>query len=140
MKRRKLHRPDPAKVIRRVQRARNRRSDDELRQIALDIHRQRIFCDRMCYSQAEVRSAFPILMLASERQRKNIAEAIGARKGRNGRHRAPGMLFEYYDKAAPLAANGLPMFFSVRVLDGVEHHKVAVMISKLAKAEREALA
>jgi hypothetical protein len=48
--------------------------------------------------------SFPILMLMSDKQRRDLAK------------RPPAMIWENIDRAAPRMINGMPMFFSIRMM------------------------
>ena len=103
---------------------------ENLNEIALGIHKGTIFCDGQCRSQDEVRMCWPILMMMDEALTERVAERIS-----DG-----GMIYSYMNDAAPLACNGLPIFFSFRTLTGPENNIVADTIEKLRKAEKKAIA
>lgn len=83
-------------------------TDEELKQIAKDLHLGKIFCDRQCPSPQAITQVFMILNFMNEEQLKDF-EAKGY-----------DFFYEYLDQAGPMAMNGLPCFFSIRCLTQAE--------------------
>lgn len=98
------------------------RTDDELKQIARDIHAGHVFTDRHIRPhewQDMVSSVFfPIAMMTKE-------ELLAQQ---------PAMLFEYLDEAAPRTINGYPCFFSARIITEDEMPRLAEYLKRLAEA------
>lgn len=82
----------------------------ELVEIAKDMYNGRIFTDRHCRSGDEVSMVFMILTLMKPKDLKKIANLTGNK----------GMIYEYMDQAGPMSVNGLPTFFSCKVLTDTE--------------------
>ncbi len=47
--------------------------------------------------------------------------------------------YEYIDKAAPRSVNGLPIFFSMRMLSRADQKRLSEKVQRLREAERTAL-
>lgn len=96
--------------------------DKELRQLVLDICDNKVFTDRHCRTADEVGMCFPVLMFMKLCDRKYMIA------------NPPGMIWEWYSKAAPTAVNGLPMFFSCHFLSPSDMDKVHPLV--VAEMER----
>lgn len=83
------------------------RTDEELKQIAVDLLAGRIFTDRHFRSTEEwqslIRSVFMVLAFMETDALKDM-----------GDHCA--MIFEYFDKAGPRSINGYPSFMSFQII------------------------
>lgn len=82
-------------------------TQEELDVFARDIYTGQIFTDRHLGNQAHsmTGSVFMILHFIPNETLRGIMRD------------KPGMFFEYLDKANPLAVNGFPTFFSVRIMN-----------------------
>lgn len=101
-------------------------TDEELKQIARDLHTGKIFCDRHCPSPEAVSQVFMILNFLNEEQLKDF-EA-----------KEFDFFYEYLDKAGPVAVNGLPSFFSIRCLNKTDSARMFDYYNKI-KAALEAV-
>jgi hypothetical protein len=97
-------------------------AEPELRQLVLDICDNKVFTDRHCRNFDEVSLCFPVLMFMKLCDRKFIAA------------NPPGLIWEFYSKAAPMSANGLPMFWSLHFLSPNDQAKLHPMV--IAEFER----
>lgn len=97
------------------------KTDKELEQIAVDLHAGKIFSDRHCKNQEELRMAFPILMLADEEMIKAMKEDEVE------------FLYEYLDQASPRTVNGLPIFLSVKTLTKKETARMFEFYKEIEK-------
>ena len=88
------------------------KTDNELKQIAVDLFDGKIFTDRHCRSEREVTSSFMIISLG------------GLSKMSKKRREDIGMIYEYLSDAAPVSMNGNPVFFSMRILTKNETKKM----------------
>jgi hypothetical protein len=80
-------------------------TDQELRLLAADIYEGRVFTDRQVEDSSDLPMVFmPIALGAFAEMTEEEFKQIG-------------LIYEYLDKAGPRAINGLPSFFSLRVLD-----------------------
>ena len=95
------------------------RSDEELKQLALDYYKGLIFTDRQCRTPEDVRSVFMILVFINKKQ----IEAL--------QKKPPKLIFEYYSKATPMAVNGYPTFFSCSFLNEEEFNKFHEFFNKI---------
>lgn len=99
------------------------KTDEELRQIALDMHLGKIFSDRHCPTPDMIRSVFMILAFMEEAQIKELQE------------RNIDFFYEYVSEAGPMAVNGMPTFFSVRMLNKGETVKMFEYYKKFKEAQ-----
>ena len=77
-------------------------TDKELKDIAISIHDGKIFTDRHC--KEAISSSFIVIALGGlSKMRKRERDNIG-------------LIYEYINKAGPMAINGNPVFFSMRKL------------------------
>lgn len=90
--------------------------EKELRQLVLDICDNKVFTDRHCHSADEVGMCFPVLQFMKLCDRKYLAA------------NPPGLIWEYYSKAAPMAVNGLPMFWSLHFLSPEDMDRVHPLV------------
>ena len=80
------------------------KTDDELKQLAVEIFDGKVFTDRHCNRSSDISMVFmPIILGAfsnmTEEERTDI-----------------GMIYEYLSEAGPRSCNGMPMFTSLRYL------------------------
>lgn len=104
------------------------KTDDELRQLAMDIVDNKVFTDRhMQEHEAHMLGQvfMPIIFMDQE-QSKAVFEDVG-------------MVYEYYSEAGPRSVNGLPMFMSVRFLSNEETNRIAPMIKEIQDFKRKFL-
>lgn len=87
-------------------------TDEEIKKLADDIYKGIVFTDRHIQNPGDISGVFMLLALLSEEQ----IEAFKANM--------PGMIYEYMDKAGPMAINGMPMFLSLRFLSQEDAKKV----------------
>jgi hypothetical protein len=80
--------------------------------LAEDIYNGDVFTDRHCRDSDEVKSVFMVLFFMDAAMRERL------------RLNPPGMVYEYNDKAGPMAVNGKPNFFSMRMLSLEEATRV----------------
>ena len=84
--------------------------EPDLKQLAIDIHAGRVFTDRHLRRDARdlLLVFMPIGFMGHEDRAQMIADMESG---------AIGMLYEYMREAGPRSINGLPSFFSVRMLN-----------------------
>jgi hypothetical protein len=115
------------------------RTDKELKQIAIDIHAGRIWTDRHCQNPDDITRVFMPLIFAladvekTEDKVEQLKRKVEKSKNRKLLEEA-GMIFEYIDKAGPMAINGMPMFLSFHILNKEETVKVCKYYEKVCKA------
>jgi hypothetical protein len=97
-------------------------SDEELKQIAIDLHGGRIFCDRQCNTPEEIGMVFISLNFMDE---KTTAEF---------KQKQPAIIYEYLSEAGPRSYNGLPCFYSMRFLNAADFEVMYGFYQKLVKA------
>jgi hypothetical protein len=84
------------------------RTNDELKQIAIDLYDGRIFSDRQVVNPKDMAMVFmPLALGALSKMSKEDTDDIN-------------MIYEYLDKAGPRSINGMPNFFSVNLLRNAE--------------------
>lgn len=82
----------------------NRLSEEEIKRLALDIYRDKVFLSSMIDHSKDYMTVFiPLVFGAWENLTRNGHEHLG-------------VFYEYYDRAGPMSINGFPMFFSFKVL------------------------
>jgi len=97
-------------------------TDEELKQIAKDLHVGKIFCDRHCPSPQAIPQVFMLLNFMNEDQIKDFQA------------KEYDFFYEYLDQAGPLAVNGLPTFFSIRCLNRTDTAKMLDYYKKIKAA------
>jgi hypothetical protein len=100
------------------------KTDEELKEIALGIHKGHIFTDRHVRSAQELSLVFmPLIFLKEEQIDKIKKEDIG-------------MVYEYMDKAGPRSVNGMPCFMSMQMITEAEAKTVIGYVEKYREAEK----
>lgn len=89
----------------------NGQRDAQLRQIAEDLYKDNIFCDRHCRNPDDIPRVFMPIMFLSPKQARNLAKNAA-------------FIYEYKYKASPRSINGMPMFTSLNYLDRQETVKM----------------
>jgi len=97
-------------------------TDDEIRKLAEDMYKGLIFTDRHLENQKELPMVFMPLALMDK---ELIGELI---------KNPPGMIYEYLDKAGPMAINGMPMFLSLKMTSVDDAKKVSDHYHKIKEA------
>ena len=87
-------------------------AEEDIKKLAEDIYKGLIFTDRHINNPGDVSRVFMPLALL----KKEEIEEFNAKP--------PGMIYEYIDKAGPMALNGMPTFFSFRFLNQEDAKKV----------------
>jgi len=94
---------------------RKMRTDEELKQVAKDLWAGKIFSDRHIPSGSDPHIMLSVFMPLAFMDKKTL----------NGMQREKiNFIYEYYDKAGPRMINGMPMFFSCRILTKPETKKM----------------
>jgi hypothetical protein len=101
-----------------------RLTDDEIKTVAADLVKGRIFTANDCPPDQITVLFFPLLALMSEGQ-LNWDDI--------------GMIYEYMDKAAPMGVNGLPFFFTCRIVNKEDWGKIGDRALKIHNAMQEAM-
>lgn len=91
-----------------------RKTDEEVKRLAVDLHAGRIFCDRHLDQVEELGEVFVILALMDRPDLQSLHDMLGPQ----------GMVYEYTDKAGPMAINGHPCFFSAKFLNSEDAERV----------------
>lgn len=105
-------------------------TDIEIMEVARGIVTGDIFCDWMVDDDDQLALIFPIVLLASEESRQSMLAILQP----GGEGTPGGMIYEYYSEAAPLAANGYPMFFSCKFMGPDDVARVKVALKPMAAA------
>lgn len=104
------------------------KTDDELKQLARDLHAGRVFTDmHIREPDAEhyarmVRMIFMPLVFMKQEQPEEMSKLD------------LGMVYEYLDRAGPRSCNGYPGFFSLQLLSRDDTDKVMEYVKKLEEA------
>ena len=105
--------------------AREPRSKEELKQLAIDMQAGKVFTDRHIRPNDIPRMmtmVFPILLFMDGEARQGMIDDGVA------------VVYEYMDKASPRAVNGYPIFFSCGTLTAVEWDTIVDMIERIEEA------
>lgn len=101
-----------------------KKTDAELKTIARDLFSGQIFSDRHCRGLHDVMSSFMVLGFGGEQLAKELTEDN------------IDFIYEYRDKAGPLAVNGRPTFLSVCLLDKEDTAKMFQYYDKYKEFEK----
>jgi hypothetical protein len=104
-----------------------RKSDDEIKQLALDVALGKVFGSWMLDHEDEASMCFVVLMLCGPREHAQL--------------RAAGVtaVYEYLDKAGPRTVNGLPSFLSMQLLNQEDQGRLAGAVRRLEDFQRDFL-
>lgn len=87
-------------------------TEEEIKKLADDIYKGLVFTDRHIQNPDDITRVFiPLVILKKEQ-----IEEFGVNP--------PGLVYEYMDRAGPMAVNGMPMFLSLRMLSQEDAKKV----------------
>lgn len=95
------------------------RTDQEIKQLALDVHAGRVFGSWNVANPSDVGMVFMPMMLLGGVHAKTLE--------RDGIVH----LYEHLDKAGPRSVNGMPCFFSFQTLNRDEFERLAAGVRKL---------
>lgn len=101
------------------------RSDDELKQLAMDIADGKVFTSSHVpdHDQRLIPSIFMPLMFMGPEKAKEMGDVT--------------LIYEYFDKAGPRSINGYPMFFSMTALKREEHDRLVPFYQAYMKLKEE---
>ena len=95
--------------------------DKELKQIAIDIHSNKIFTDRQVENSHDLIHIFLPLAFLTKKQNNDLKES------------SPGLIYEYMEKAIPICINGYPTFASLNTLTQDEFKKMISYYKNIEK-------
>ena len=100
-------------------------TNEELKQIAMDLYQGKIFTDRHLSKSEDAFLVFTVLSLGgfSEFSDEDLEDI--------------GLMFEYLDKAGPRSINGYPMFLSLRLLNQHDTKIVFDFYKKIKESFKE---
>lgn len=87
-------------------------TEEDIKKLAGDIYLGLVFTDRHIENPSDIPRVFVPLMLMGEEQIEEL------------RSNPPGMIYEYIENASPMGIDGMPIFFSFRLLDQEDVKKV----------------
>lgn len=97
-------------------------TEKEIADLANDMYRGMIFTDRHVQRPEDVPSVFmPLIFM-----RKEFIEKLKANP--------PGMIYEYFSEAGPRSINGMPIFWSFRMINIEDTKKVIERYNKIKHA------
>lgn len=102
-----------------------KRTQEELKQIAIDINAGRIFTNLHAPEDMWNSIFMPLVFMGVDQILEMIADM-------------PGLMYEYLSEAGPRSINGYPCFFSVNMLD-IEDTKIVIEYIGKLEAALEAL-
>ena len=97
-------------------------TDDEIKKLAEDMYKGIVFTDRHLERREDIQSVFAVLNLMDEKQIDIL------------RKNSPGMIYEYMDKAGPVAVNGRPIFFSFKMASVEDAKKIIERYNNIIEA------
>lgn len=97
-------------------------TDKEVKQLAEDMYKGLVFTDRHIQTQEDLPAVFMPLALMG----KELIDEL--------QKNPPGMIYEYMDKAGPMAINGMPMFTSFKMVSIDNVKKVFEQYNKIREA------
>lgn len=97
-------------------------TDDEIKQLAEDMYKGIVFTDRHIQIKEELLSVFAVLVLMDQEQLDKL------------KRNPPGMIYEYLDKAGPMAVNGMPIFFSFKMASIDDTKKILERYNNIMEA------
>ncbi len=100
------------------------KTDEELRNLAIDFRAGRIFTDRDVQDPMMLGMVFMVFLFVDGPLRKALQA------------NPPGLIYEYYSKAGYRSINGMPTFLSVNMLSREQTKKVSGYVKKLFLAEK----
>lgn len=98
------------------------KTEKELKKLAEDIYKGLVYTHQHIEKLEDIRTVFMPLAFIDKEQ---LDELIND---------APGLMYEYLDKASPRTINGMPIFFSVSMLSIADAEKVHKYYNKIVKA------
>jgi hypothetical protein len=97
-------------------------TDDEIKKLAEDIYKGLVFTDRQLNNREDLQMVFLPLALM---EKEHIEELRGIN---------PGMIYEYLDRAGPMAINGMPIFTSFKIASIDDTEKIFDHYFKIKEA------
>lgn len=101
-------------------------TSDEIKKLAEDMYKGLIFTDRHLKNMEELQMVFMPLALMGQ----DLIDEL--------HKNPPGIIYEYLDKAGPMAVNGMPMFLSLKMasIDDAKkvfehYHKIKEVVTNL---------
>ena len=104
----------------------NKKSYEELKQIAKDMVAGKIFTDRQIPKTTPLHLVFMPFVFMEEKQRTKLTDQIEKKEIY--------MIYEYLEKAGPRAINGMPTFMSCNMLSKTETDIMLDYFKKIKKA------
>lgn len=104
------------------------RTDEELKQLAKDMHAGRVFTNQHVSDAHDVALVF-LPLAAMDPSQLHLLERDD-----------PGLIYEYLTEALPRMVNNMPVFGSMHLLSKGDRDKLFELIKKLEDAEQAALA
>ena len=101
-------------------------TEEEIKKLADDIYKGLVFTDRHIENSSDMPRVFVPLMLMGEEQIEELMT------------NPPGMIYEYIEKASPMGINGMPIFFSFRLLSQEDAKKVNKKYIQIKEAVEKA--
>lgn len=101
-------------------------TEKEIADLANDMYRGVIFTDRHVQRPEDVPSVFMPLIFMKEKDIEKL------------KANPPGMIYEYLNEAGPRSINGMPMFWSFRMINIEDTAKVMERYKKIKQAVEDA--
>lgn len=97
-------------------------TEEEIKDLANDIYKGLVFTDRHIQRPEDLSRVFMPLIFLKEKDIEDLKK------------NPPGMTYEYMSEAGPRSINGMPMFWSVRMISQEDAKKVLEKYAKIVEA------
>lgn len=87
------------------------KTDEQLKEIAMDLYNDKIFCDRQVDKTNLGMVFMPLIFGAFSEWKKEDQDKIG-------------MIYEYLSEAGPMGINGMPIFYSLKFMSKEDTKKM----------------
>lgn len=100
-------------------------TDEEIKQLAEDMYRGLVFTDRHVQNVKDIQMVFMPLMFIDDKQREELNANL------------PGMIYEYISNAAKTSINGMPIFWSFKMVNQEDAKKVFEKYNKIIEVVKK---
>ncbi len=101
-------------------------TEEEIKELANDIYKGNVFTDRHIQKPEDLSTVFMPLIFLEEKDIDDLKK------------NPPGMVYEYMTEAGPRMINGMPTFWSVRMISQEDTKKVLEKYTKIVDAVNNA--
>lgn len=98
------------------------KTDEEIKQLALDCISDKIFTSQMCRSEEDIPMVFMVLTFTSKEMINQMIELKLS------------LIYEYYSEAGPRSVNGYPCFLSMKWLNVDDNNRFINKVKEINDA------